>query len=182
MQLNLNQFSNLVQRFRTEFPQTFKTRLVEVSKVALMGKMIERIFEDGLDSKDSVIGSYSTKPMYAPKGIFVKASAFKPKGKKSSKNKTMLLEGGYKQFREIQGRPTDKVNLDLSSDLRSSIQLVSDDNTVVIGISNKVNSNKARGNEKRFKKRIFSPSPNDIEYFKEKLGLEARQIIKEILT
>lgn len=170
-----------LQQFNKAFETKIKQRLLIVSNEALRGSMLKRIFEEGLDSNDTRIGNYSTKPMYASRDAFVKKSAFKGKGKVRAKTKTMYLDGGYSQFRQVQGRDTSKVNLDLTGDLRSSIQTVKNGNIIEIGITSDFASKKGRGNERRFNKEILKPSTSDLKYFEQKLNLEIQAILNNTL-
>lgn len=96
-----------------------------------------RIFEDGKKSDGSLIGQYSTTPMYANpdyqprKGNITtksggKLSGLLPTIGKTGKSvfestglphKTTYLEGGYKELRNRTGKRIDKVNIRFTNDL-----------------------------------------------------------------
>jgi hypothetical protein len=100
----------------------------------------KRIFDEGKNSAGGKIGSYSTKLMLATKGQFVSKTAFKPTMIKQKNGKSkmlfikfpnakkavpvMALPGGYKQFKSINGRRSDFVNLHLYGNLRSDFPKV----------------------------------------------------------
>lgn len=84
-----------------------------------------RIFEDGLDSKGSPIGTYSTKPIYVNTDV-ASPRKFDPKGKKNSgpfkngnKRKSTYFSGGYREFKQDNGRGT-KFNLFLFGNLNKA--------------------------------------------------------------
>lgn len=93
-----------------------------------------RIFEKGLNSEGRKIGSYSTKVMLATKSQFPKGAAFKPSLIKQKNGKSrplflkfpkaskavpvMVIEGGYKEFRAINGRQNSFVDLTLYGNLK----------------------------------------------------------------
>lgn len=82
-----------------------------------LATMSERIFIDGETSSEQDSGSYSTEPFYAN----AQTSPKKPnkKGKTGKKIKGGYYPGGYKEFRNQQGRESAFVNYRLSGDLQS---------------------------------------------------------------
>ena len=138
-----------------------------------------RVFNDGEAASGAKIGNYSTKPAEFSMQQFVKKSTFIGD---SDGGDTMQFEGGYKEFRQLQGRQTEFVDLRLSGSLENSIQLVKDDdNAVLIAITSEGEAKKARENEKRFRKSIFSLSENEKKTFNEALLSRAEKIIKRAL-
>lgn len=155
------------------------------------GKMVTRIFEDGLDSNGNKIGNYSTKEMLATETQFDKKSKFKqtigktktgkpkplwllfPRAKKKGKKAVpvMRISGGYKTFREMQGKESGFVNLRYRGTLRSDFtgSLSKRGRTYVSGTKNKANTPKIDGAEKRFNAVIF------------RLTKEERNLYNEIL-
>jgi hypothetical protein len=116
----------------------------------LRAEQITRIFDDGLDANDSPIGSYSTKPIRIP-------------AKNQARNtRTTYFEGGYKEYKEAIGFDGNKVNLVNTGQMRDDYSIITvDQNTYGLGFNNDLNSDKADGNEKHFKKEIFAVSPNE---------------------
>lgn len=96
-----------------------------------------RIFEEGKKSDGSLIGQYSTDPMYANPDYQPRKGAIKTSGGgklqgltptigKTGKSvfastglphKTTYLPGGYKELRQRQGRKVDHVNIRYTNDL-----------------------------------------------------------------
>lgn len=139
-----------------------------------------RIFNDGEASSGAKIGNYSTEPAEFSRRQFVKKSTFI--GGSDSDDDTMQFEGGYKEFRQLQGRQTAFVDLRLSGSLENSIQLVKDgENAILIAITNEDEAKKARENEKRFSKVIFSLSESEKKTFSEALLSGAEKVIKRAL-
>lgn len=159
---------------------------------ALKAEMLDRIFGQGKDSTGGKIGSYSTKPYYADKESFIRKGSFKPVGKygdkkfttgkkKGQPHQSMYLKGGYKEFRDIQGRQTQAVDLKLSGSLFNAIVLAQENNTTLIGITSQRESNKRKGNEKHFGKPIFKPAKSDVAIFEQAL-IDEVQAIKEAIA
>lgn len=109
-----------------------------------------RIFDDGLDANDSQIGTYSTKPISISK-------------KNQARNtRSTYFQGGYKEYKAAAGFDNSKVNLVNTGQMRDDYSVIKiDDNTYGLGFKNDLNSDKADGNEKHFRKEIFAQSPND---------------------
>src|SRR5690606_9970780 len=123
----------------------------------LLATIKNRITRDGKNSSGQQIGHYSTKPMYATAEQFDKKSSFKPGGKAQQKTlvfsvsnrkkkkvnvksdfrpySSMYLPGGYKELRNIQGKPVDKVNLLYRGDLvPNGYQMQAVQNAVLLGL------------------------------------------------
>lgn len=151
----------------------------------LLANIKNRIAQDGKNSNNQQIGQYSTKPMYATEDMFDKKSAFKPSTKNSGEvltfyigtkkkkrvsvnqnfrqTKSMYLESGYKELRDIQGKPTQFVNLVYRSDMMASYQMLRDgDNAVVIGFRSETESIKRKALEKKYNQTIFSGSQQEL--------------------
>lgn len=124
----------------------------------LLGTTKNRIIRTGEATDGSQIGQYSRKPAYFPKSAFVKQGAFKSQGKVRKGTKTMYLPEGYHQFRAIQGREVGFVNVDLSGSMMLDYQLGRVGNDIVMGFTNRKESEKRKGNEARFGKSIFKSS------------------------
>lgn len=157
----------------------------------VLASLKRRIFFRGEDSKDTKIGDYSTKPMLVGSTSFTKYGSqvpgagavnklFGSKKKRSSREwvtvkgqSLMVLKGGYKEFREILGRATDKVNLFLTGDLFRSIVTGATDKGAAVGMNSDENYQKAIGNERHFGKEVFTPSEGE--------ELEAEDIVADEL-
>jgi hypothetical protein len=169
----------------------------------MLAEIKNRIQIDGKNSVGSKIGlgMYSTKPIYASKKSFVSKGGFAPQGKNreykastskktgeqtlkltavSKKNgdkarKTMYLPGGYKQFREIQGRPVNVINETLSGDTMLAYQQQVRDKDILQGFTTVKSSKIRQGQEKRFGQ-VFRPSQDELKEFTENITKELTQL------
>lgn len=82
-------FADLSARLQ-EIADNLDSQAVDVAVVQsmteLLGDFKQRVFVDGLNSKNSKLGTYSTEPSYYTKDQFVRKSAFKPQGKDPDEN------------------------------------------------------------------------------------------------
>jgi hypothetical protein len=155
----------------------------------LEAEMGRRIFLKGRDTTGAAIGTYSVTPFYInPNAPLFKLL---PKNKKSKprltpigktgqtvfKNgkphKTAYLAGGYAEFRKIVGRQpgaklaklggitANGVNLNLTGSMAQNFSLGFSGKRIALGFSSAVEFQKARGNEKRFGKAIFTASKSE---------------------
>lgn len=181
-----------------ELIRGIQERLInEISGVALthganelMAEMRTRIFTKGLNSDGSPIGNaYSEKPIYVSKDVFIRKGAFTPKGKTSKGNfkngnerKTMFLEHGYKELRDIQARQTDHVDWRYSGSLEKSIEVVrEDERNVLIAITDGDESAKRKGLEERSNQKVFTPSESDMTHYENVMADEIEKIVESIV-
>lgn len=186
-------------------------RVIVVGATTMLAAIQNRIFRDGLDSAGNKIGAYSTKPYYASKKQFIQKGAFKPVGKggkdanikakytdvATRKTKTkivkqdgsdrtsMYLKDGYKEFRDIQGRPTDEVNLFMKGDLRLAYTLQAKEKEVLIGFNNELQSKKRKGQELHFKRAtgtIFPATEAEKKLYSGTVMNELVIVQREIMT
>lgn len=168
--------------------------LALVAAKELEAVMKRRIFQDGKAQNGQQIGKYSTKPIYVnpnkpKKGLpKSKLSKLKPRGKdpksgtrfKNGKpRKTHYLDKGYSGLRRVFGRQNSKVDLNLTGSLRLSIKTVSRRSAAAVVFTDAADQAKARGNERRFRKRIFSPSLSEKELVFRTIRNQIRQAINK---
>jgi hypothetical protein len=140
------------------------------SMVELQGEWEDRIALYGKNTNGDNIGTYSTKPAYFSESEFIRKDKFKPQGKdgfkgqritydkkkgtakisKKVKPKSMFLQGGYNQFRDIQGRETPNVNLKFSGSMLGAYRVYKIGNEVLFGNADLLEHKKTEGNTKRF--------------------------------
>lgn len=157
------------------------------------GEYVSRIFNEGKASDKTPIGQYSTKPMLVGAKSFMnktKANAFFSSEKaKNKKNKgdsgwrtikteqgferLKLIEGGYKEFRALNGLQTSEVDLTFRGDLFRSVKL--DVKRFAIGFNSILQKAKADYLEKHFKKVIFEVPNSDVEEMHQEFITELRQ-------
>lgn len=146
------------EHYKRDLTEILEDKILEETAAELQNKVRKRIFTDGLDANGNIIsGSYSTKPIVVKKDVFINQSAFNGK-------KTMKLQYGYKELRDIQGLKTDKVNLDYSGDLKEDLKVEVSDKSVVVGISKMHNLEKALNLEKKYQTKIFAFTENEIKF------------------
>lgn len=129
-----------------------------VAMKTLEGRMKRRIFNEGRATDNSKIGNYSTKKLYASKDSFAKTSAFVSNTKGG---KTMRVDGGYKELRDIQGFQTNYVDTDYTGSLRMSIGVGDTGENIVLGFFDSENYEKSFGLEEHFDKVIYAPNEDE---------------------
>ncbi|ROI05448.1 hypothetical protein EGI16_03415 [Chryseobacterium sp. G0240] len=158
--MSKNGYEKLIKKYedyRRNLSDVLETRILEETAVELQSKVKKRIFEDGLDANGNLISqSYSTKPMNVRKEVFIKPSAFSGK-------KTMKLNYGYKELRDIQGLPTSKVNLDYSGKLKRNIHIARIQKSVVLGVNTTEDAEKVKHLEQKYNTKIFGFTQNEIK-------------------
>jgi len=145
-----------------------------------------RIFEAGGASNGSEIGQYSSSPTLVGSSSFkTKRAANKIFGSKAKRaeqewrkvqgHNLVLLPGGYKEIRKLEGLETSFVNLrftnNLQSDFRSAIQKLKP-NRYVTGTNRKENGEKREWLEEHFGKEIFAPTEKESDIFVEVMNRE----------
>lgn len=186
-----------------------KEKAIEEAVVPAANKLLatvkNRIQRQGKKTDGSAIGTYSTEPMYASRDQFDKKSAFKPIGKNEKKRKTtqvfdigtqkkrsvpitadfrqrksMYLEQGYKQLRDIQGKPTDKINFTYSGDLMLAYQQQQKDKSILQGLTSELEALKREGLEGRFGKTL-TPMKEEINEYQKDVAKSLQQQQLKIL-
>ena len=159
-----DRLSEIAKNLDEKMPSLIATQ----SMIELEAEWKDRIFVRGTMYDGSKIGEYSTKPTYYTKDAFIRQSAFKPQGKTSKdskfkngkQRKSMFLQGGYSEFRGIQSRQNQFVDLDFSSSMRGAFRVYKFGNEVVFGNASTVENLKVQGNEDRYGKWTLT---NEIE-------------------
>lgn len=126
----------------------------------------KRIFEQGLDEDNNKIGIYSEHKIRVSKSKLINKSSFITV---NPKNKTMILQNGYKELRKIQNLEYKFVNLSYSGELANSIRYQIDEDSYTIGFIDPKNSKIGRSLEKKYNKSIFKFSEKEIEDIKQKI-------------
>lgn len=149
-----------------------RTRLSQVAAFAVIAEYKDRIFTQGLTTDGTKIGRYSTVPFYQnPNSLIgVPKGGVSPLGKngqsrfKNGKNKkTRYLPSGYAELRELTGRQSNTVDLNLSGSLSQSIQVVEDGGLFKVRYTIPEEAEKMEANERRFGVVISEPSEEERE-------------------
>jgi len=164
--MNSFQFTELLQRISMALAPRTKEFLLLAGK-DLEGRMKSRIFNKGKNSSDGSIGSYKSKWW----------KKIRQDGK-----------AGSQKYR-FSGRQIGYVDLEYSSDLRNSIQVVQDRDSTALAIIDDHNYDKAMGQELiqgrkagTAKMEIFTPTKKEEkavqEYVNDLIDLEIDKILK----
>lgn len=121
---------------------------------SVLAQQRKRIFSEGQDSKESKIGTYSTKPTSISRKSQVRQTG------------QTYFPGGYRQYKSLTGRQSSFVTL------VDTGQMMLDLGTTVIGFgeygigfSNTFNADKAEWMEDKYKKDIFSTTDREDDTF-----------------
>lgn len=148
-------------------------------------EMGERIFEDG-KAVDGEIGKYSTEPTYigdknSPKTGTHQGEYGDTEFMNGKPHTSTYYAGGYSEYRSAMGRSNKTVNLDLTGRLKTNfLNGIVELKEGVIGIKLRgENADKARGNQARFRKRIFGITRDERIRFKRTLKFELIKSLKK---
>lgn len=131
----------------------------------LLRTMKRRIHQDGNDANGTPIGGgqYSTKPMYVNPsrgsvsiGLANKGKNGKSKFKNGKSHQTRYYSSGYKEWRTVNKKIVNKVNLEFKGDLRRDFTFQRRSNSLfTIGFSTYGSWEKAQGLTKKYKQPIW---------------------------
>lgn len=101
--------------------------------------------------------------------------------------KTMYLPGGYKELRNLQGKPIDKTNENYSGQTNLDFQLGQEPNAVVIGFvterSSKIRKGQEQGTSKmKGKGDIWKPTKEELDKYQTTVVEEINQLTAHILN
>ena len=152
------QYAALLDKFGRGLPKALTDALLLATN-EVKGEIEQRIFNKGISTDGSKIGSYSTTPM------LVGAKSFPTKGdankffsggglewRKVKGKNLAILDSGYAGLRRISGLRTDTVDMVFKGDLQRSVRRERDGKGFKLIIKGDDNVAKARGNEKHFGK------------------------------
>lgn len=171
--MSIDEFSQvLAQRVKLLESPAIRERLSLVAANQVSALVKRRVFRDGIAQDGNSIGNYSTKPAWFPaKGKGLPALA--PKGKPPSKRakKTVYSSQGYKGYREMVGRQSNVVDLNLTGSTFNGVGTgVGPSGIPAFGIKTKEAIDIIDGNEQRFNKVTITPNAAEV-----KAGREAAQ-------
>lgn len=131
---------------------------MEVAGRGILPVVSKRVFTEGKATDGSLIGQYSTKPIYISK----KNS---PRNAGEDKGKTLFFPGGYREFKEKIGRG-EKVNLKLFGRLQTDYltpKKVDIPNGVRYELKETANIEKKAYAESHFGKDIFGLTESELK-------------------
>ena len=168
--------------------------MVTIGREAL-STIHDRIVNTGIDAEGNPYKPYSTKPMLSGCSNF--AIEAKCPAKTKSKRKTLKwvtlkkgdknvrlyeIEGGYKEFRELNNRQTDHVDFKWKNDMWSNIKIVSkadehNGGQVRIAATTEIDKAKLAGNTER-RGDILRLSESELNKLSEDYGMKLIQIFR----
>lgn len=171
MIMDLVEYQARLSRLAQEAKEASAQLVIVPAANKLLATIKNRIAVEGKDSSGGSIGQYSTKAAYFTKEQFVKKSAFRGQGKAGKKkgvtNKSMYIPDGYKGLRDIQGRPTDKMNYDYSGDTLAAYQMEANNKEVLLGLINQRAADIRKHLEQKRGKAFTATSEEIADYDKE---------------
>lgn len=201
MSQSLAQYGKNLQNLVNSLSGDLTEQMIVPPASRLLGNIKNRVQRDGKNSQGQNIGQYSEKAMYANRKQFKKTGAFKAQGqngfkgekvvtKGKGKNKTysiskstpksMYLQHGYKQLRDIQGMPTDIVNFTYRGDLLLDYKMVASNQKVLLGLSSEKQVKKRKGLEAKFGEVLPAMKSEIREYVEEVNEIHTELIIKKL--
>ena len=190
--MDLQEYNIKIQQLAAKAKEKAMAMIFVPAASELLANTKNRIIQEGKKADGGQIGSYSTKETYVELSQFIVRSAFKPQGKNTvgakgkartvkpdgTPRKTMYLANGYKELREIQGRPTEKVNLFYRGDLMLSYVQQNEPAYILLGLDKESEAKKREGLEKKFGEGLLQPSDEDLEIYQRQVteGVKALQI------
>jgi hypothetical protein len=155
----------------------------------------QRVQETGKDAQGNSYTGYSTRPMLVGKSSFIQLSAaqallgskkkrsqleWRTLGRGESAKRLAILNGGYKDLRNRQGRQTDHVDFSYTGRMWSNINLKSSNSdhqngVAIIGATTPADKKKLEGNTER-KGEILNLSQSEIDKLKDMYNVEVLDI------
>lgn len=181
--MNITEYNNKLKQLIGEKSGQLALSIRIPAANRMLATIKNRIINEGKSSTGADIGQYSRKPAYFSRDKFVKKGAFKGQGKNGKRKnaKTMYLPEGYYQFKGIQGRPNNIVNMSLSGSMMNDYQQQAKGTTIYQGFTNKKESDKRKGNEANFNKRIFPASQKEIADYNKEVATEYGNLVIKVL-
>jgi hypothetical protein len=202
---------DFIKKLDNQYEKIADAKFLLLPVTEVHARQVKRIFVEGIGGDGAKIGQYSTKPMLASKEQFVKESAFKQsfvdpdtgaivdspmdgdkafwltfKNKKTGvKNKKatplMFLGGGYKEFKKIQGRESNFVNLKLTNNLNFDFtnSLTLEGDIYMTGTKRKENSDKVEWMSDKYGKETFKLTKEEKELFTKAVKEKILGILRE---
>lgn len=135
--------------------------------------LVKRLFNEG-EGAQGKLGTYSTEAGYFSKNQFKNKGAFRAKGKSGKTkfengepHKSMYLEDGYKELKQVQGYESSFVNLTYSSDLRNDISTgmkIKGDKVVSI-LKRNINTEKVEWLSDKYGDKTFKHTQEEKDFF-----------------
>lgn len=154
-----------------------------------------RIIDTGTNAQGTQFAPYSTRPMLTNCSALTSSACNELVGSKTKRRerqwvtinkggknvRLFQLEGGYKEYRDVQGRQTAFVDFSFSGRMWANVDLISTyqqhkAGEVVIGAKEQENKDKLAGNTK-LRGAILDLSPSEVDQLKKMYELNILQVI-----
>tara|TARA_R100001530_G_C4292991_1_gene148510 strand:- start:293 stop:871 length:579 start_codon:yes stop_codon:yes gene_type:complete len=165
----------IIGKLSKKFNRLSKTETDKIARTAaftLQANIANRVFQDGIATNGTGIGSYSTKDiLIGAKSFITKEGANKIFGSKPKRKKQkwvtkngkhlVVLPGGYAKLRQLQGRQSSKVDLHLSGKLLNEWKIAGRKNQYILGFESDYGGTISKAMEQKYKKRIWNSSAKE---------------------
>lgn len=171
--------------------------IITPNAVSLLNSVKKRLFVDGKSSNNEDIGPYSTVPIYAQRKQFARPGSYRPQGKIKNraklvskkgtvyvvdkKRKSMYLSDGYKELRQIQSLPSDKVNLRYRGRLQKSYVMNELQDSVILGLNQPLSVLIKDRMEAKYKKKLFQATPGEIKAYSDRVSASLARLTRNTL-
>lgn len=140
-------------------------KVMRIALSSVLARHKPRIFEKGLDGKDSKIGTYSTKPI---------SIAAKNQARNTGKT---YFKGGYAEYKKDVGKNPGYVNLRNTDQMMHDYGLIINGNSYGMGFQNKLNYDKSQWMQEKYQKDIFDHDDEELKVLTEVLTFEIQRFL-----
>jgi len=166
MDVYKSNMTTIVAKIKGLFSEESKNKLLLECAVGIRASNMRRIHNDGLNVSLNSIGNYSTTPIYinpknSPRKFTGQGKNGEIKFQNGISHKTKYFDNGYKGFRNYIGRTSNKVNLQLSGNLKANYQIQKTTNGYNIGFLSNKYTLISKGLEEHFNTKIWGVSQRD---------------------
>jgi hypothetical protein len=196
--MDINELNQKLDSLVEDVNQNIGNTMVQIGSEALI-YIRDRVMNSGINAEGQKYEPYSTKPMLVGcKGFKNKANCSRVFGKKKNKDlkwvtldrtnnegkkiRLAVLDGGYKEFRQLNDLQTGFVDFSFSGRMWANIKIKSDQSehsngVVRIGATTDEDNKKLEGNTRR-KGDILKLSANEIESIRKSFAVNITQSIE----
>lgn len=196
--MDINELNQKLDSLVEDVNQNIGNTMVQIGSEALI-YIRDRVMNSGINAEGQKYEPYSTKPMLVGcKGFKNKANCSRVFGKKKNKDlkwvtldrtnnegkkiRLAVLDGGYKEFRQLNDLQTGFVDFAFSGRMWENIKIKSDQSehsngVVRIGATTDEDNKKLEGNTRR-KGDILKLSANEIESIRKSFAVNITQSIE----
>jgi len=155
-------------------------KLIFPIAVQIQRELIKRLFDEG-EGAQGKLGTYDTTAGYFTKKQFKNKGAFRGKGKtgetkfaNGEPHKSMYLEDGYKELKQIQGYESGFVNLQYSKDLRNDFStgmMIKGDKVIAV-VKRGINADKTEWLSDKYGDKTFKHTEEEKTFFAKEVSKE----------